>query len=106
MFFHHKNHHKKAALLPRIQLFYQDCCLYDGLVKDIPLKDSVIIEKSIQYFDDPEPCNIHRTAVRVRLTEELQLSLVKNPSCLNVLKDITPFDNIDKYLTEYLEADN
>ena len=27
--------------------------------------------KSIAFFDDPDPCYIHRSAVRVRLTEEL-----------------------------------
>ena len=45
--------------------------LYQGELKDIPLKESVILEKSLAFFDDPYPCYIHRSAVRVRLTEEL-----------------------------------
>ncbi|NCC44978.1 MAG: hypothetical protein EOM18_15685 [Clostridia bacterium] len=93
-------HHKKSAPLPHIQIFFQDNCLYQGLLKDIPIKDSVIIEKSILFFDDPEPCNIHRTAVRVRLTEELQRELVDcslSKGC-HFLKTICPFDDIDHYL--------
>lgn len=45
--------------------------LYQGEIKDIPLKESVILQKSVAFFDDPDPCYIHRSAVRVRLTEEL-----------------------------------
>ena len=38
---------------------------------EIPLKEQVIIEKSIEFFDDPEPCYIHRGAVVTRLADEL-----------------------------------
>ena len=38
---------------------------------EIPLKENTIIEKSIQFFDDPEPCYIHRGAVVTRLADEL-----------------------------------
>lgn len=49
--------------------------LYEGLLKDIPLKEDILIEKSITFFNDPEPRFIHRNAVRVRLTEELYQEL-------------------------------
>lgn len=66
---------KKAPAFPRVQLFAGDRLLYDGNLKDLPLKESVIIEKSIYFFDDPEPCYIHRGAVQARLTEELRREL-------------------------------
>lgn len=62
---------KTESPLPTITVTGKDGVLYQGLLKDIPLKDSVIIEKSIEFFDDPDPCYIHRGAVRVRLTHEL-----------------------------------
>ena len=40
----------------------------------------MLIEKSIYFFDDPEPCFIHRDAVRVRLTEELHKELLGETS--------------------------
>ncbi len=60
-----------ATALPQVKLFCGDQLLYQGDLKDLPLKESVIIEKSIYFFNDPEPCYIHRGAVQVRLTEEL-----------------------------------
>lgn len=49
--------------------------LYSGPLRDLPLREKIIIEKSIQFFDDPEPCHIHRTAVRIRLLAELDEAL-------------------------------
>lgn len=33
----------------------------------LPLKESCMIEKSIEFFNDPEPCMIHRSAVMKRI---------------------------------------
>ncbi len=32
----------------------------------LPLKDDFVIKKSIEFFNDPEPCMIHRSAVMKR----------------------------------------
>ena len=45
--------------------------ILDKALVGIPLKNSVIIAHSIEYFDDPEPCMIHRSAVMKRLFCEI-----------------------------------
>lgn len=62
---------KKSPDLPSVCIRSKDAILYEGLLKEIPVRESVIIEKSIHFFDDPEPCFIHRNAVKVRLTQEI-----------------------------------
>lgn len=74
---------KKSAApqLPSVCIRHGAHVLYEGLLKDIPIREDVLIQKSILFFDDPEPCFIHRGAVRVRLTEELHRELLqKTPS--------------------------
>ena len=39
-------------------------------VTQLPLREDVIVEQSIYYFDDPEPCMIHRSAVMKRIFSE------------------------------------
>jgi len=45
--------------------------LFSGDLTDLPLKDEWVIKKSIEFFNDPEPCFIHRGAVSVRLLNEI-----------------------------------
>jgi len=40
-------------------------------IKNLPLKEEAVIFHSIRFFDDPEPCMIHRSAVMKRLYMEL-----------------------------------
>lgn len=68
---------KKSPTLPSVCIRCGEQLLYEGLLRDIPLKEEVIIEKSIRFFDDPEPCFIHRNAVRVRLISEIQKELTE-----------------------------
>jgi hypothetical protein len=37
--------------------------LYEGRISDIPIKESAIIQKSIELFDDEDPCIIHQSYV-------------------------------------------
>lgn len=71
---------KKASAispsLPSVRVCSSDQVLYEDLLKDIPIKEEIIIKKSIYFFDDPDPCFIHRGAVQVRLTEELHQELL------------------------------
>ena len=40
-----------------------DAIIMEKKVNYLPLKEEVIISQSIQSFNDPEPCMIHRSAV-------------------------------------------
>ena len=60
-----------------VRILAGDHVVYEGRLKDMPFKETVLVEKSIYFFDDPEPCFIHRDAVRVRLTEELHQELLR-----------------------------
>lgn len=57
-----------------MKVCFLDCnneILSEKRVIDIPLKEKTIISKSIEWFNDPEPCMIHRSAVMKRLYFEL-----------------------------------
>ena len=60
---------KKKRYLTVIQ---NETLLYEGFWNDLPLAENVILEKSIEFFNDKEPCAIHRGAVHMRLLAELE----------------------------------
>ncbi|MDR2648393.1 MAG: hypothetical protein LBB94_01545 [Clostridiales bacterium] len=45
--------------------------LFRGNLMDLPLKEEMILKKSIEFFNDPAPCYIHKGAVTVRLLNEI-----------------------------------
>jgi len=66
--------------------------LFEGLLKEIPLLEEIIIQKSIHFFDDAEPCEIHRSAVRLRLLAEIEKELLEDKWLC--LIQYTPFTDI------------
>ena len=64
--------------------------LYDGLFDDLPIAEDVMIAKSIEFFDDKEPCSIHRGAVQVRLVAELE-NLFSDPGFKDLFLTYTGF---------------
>jgi len=48
-----------------------DKLLFSGELLDLPLKEEWILKKSIEFFDDHAPCYLHRSAVTVRLLDEI-----------------------------------
>ncbi len=42
---------------------------------DLTVPEGIVIEKSIEFFGDPAPCMIHRTAVLSRLMMEMEYAL-------------------------------
>lgn len=58
----------------KMKVCFLDCnkkVIFEKRVIDIHLKEKTIISKSIEWFSDPEPCMIHRSAVMKRLYFEL-----------------------------------
>ena len=51
---------------------HQGTKLYHGSIQNMNIPEAVILEKSVQFFSDPEPCYIHRGAVVVRLYAEIE----------------------------------
>lgn len=52
--------------------------IFTGKTSKLKVPDDLIIEKSIEWFRDPEPCFIHRGAVMKRLFVELEDELETN----------------------------
>jgi len=50
--------------------------LFNGSLMDLPIKEEWVIKKSIEFFNDPAPCYIHRGAVTVRLLNEIWESAI------------------------------
>lgn len=89
---------KKKAPLPRLRLYgknHQE--LYNGLLKDLPLKEEVIIQSSIRFFNDPEPCHIHRNAVSLRLTEEILHELSDPSACNHLITKYSIFPELEEF---------
>ena len=60
---------KKADI---VKIYYEGQVVFAGEMSKLPLRDSVILQKSEDFFNDPTPCFIHRSAVRIRLLAELE----------------------------------
>lgn len=64
--------------------------LYDGRISDIPLKEEYIIRKSVELFDDDDPCIIHQSYVIKEYVDDL-LHVFKATSS----KEINVKDHLD-----------
>jgi len=74
--------------------------LLEKKVSSLPLKEQTIIKKSIEFFNDPEPCMIHRSAVMKRFFIELECFL-ENAMLTNVFE--IKYAYLPKSLKEYLD---
>ncbi len=66
---------------PKIQVSIfnsRDELLFSGELHSVPIKEAVIITKSIEFFDDHNPCYIHRGAVTIRLLGEIEAYLKRH----------------------------
>jgi hypothetical protein len=54
--------------------------LYSGRIYGLPIRECVVIQKSIEFFNDPEPCYKHRGAVHTRIWAEFEQYLEKTGS--------------------------
>ena len=74
MFFRKKKQEKQKSI---VVVRTKAGIMFQGEVMELPLTEDIIIQKSIHFFNDPAPCHIHRSAVRVRLLAELEEDLEK-----------------------------
>ncbi|MDR0590214.1 MAG: hypothetical protein LBG25_06680 [Spirochaetaceae bacterium] len=79
--------------------------LYEGPLTGLQFSEKLIIAKSIYFFNDEEPCFIHRSAVTARLFGELNLLLEqKKKLSAAELKEHSP-GYLDEYPgLEYIES--
>lgn len=61
--------------------------LYDGRISDIPIKDTAIITKSVELFDDDDPCIIHQSYVIKEYVDVLLGLFKKNQTKTISVKD-------------------
>jgi len=72
----------------RITITHNDTVVYDGRISDMPIKEDAIIEKSIELFDDEDPCIIHQSYVIKEYVDVVfQLLREQNPV---IIKDALP----------------
>jgi hypothetical protein len=67
---------------------------------DLAVPEGIVIEKSIEFFHDPAPCMIHRTAVLSRLMMEIESAL---SSCTKAPLGSLP-EEIRRYLSGYTDV--
>jgi hypothetical protein len=97
---------KKEAALINIRLAGgEGKILYEGAISGLQFPEKLIIAKSIHFFNDAEPCFIHRSAVAARLFGELSLLLEgKRRISAAELEESSP-GYLDEYSgLEYIEA--
>jgi len=46
--------------------------IYSGSLLDMPIKASYIIDRSIEIFNDPDPCIIHKSFVIRKIVDEMK----------------------------------
>lgn len=82
----------------KIIISTNDKVIYKGRISDIPIKETAIIQKSIELFDDDEPCVIHQSYVIKEYVDDL-LTIFKNENTkklhLSEVKDKVGFLNIE-----------
>jgi hypothetical protein len=67
---------KKENRFPAVRLFgAAGAVLFEGPLNELRFSEKLVIAKSVFFFNDPEPCFIHRSAVAARLFGELNLLL-------------------------------
>lgn len=86
-----------------IKIIKNEQVLYNGKLIDLPLKDEYIIKKSIELFDDEDPCIIHKSYVMKGYADSI-LELFKNQNAtqLNGIDYLNEFNPIDLTETDQL----
>jgi len=93
---------KRKTKNKQISFFLGSTEVHKCLLPEIPIKEDIIIEKSILFFSDPDPCMIHRSAVKSRILEETfsiintETTELTDPTLISELKTWISLENFDK----------
>ena len=91
---------KKAAPQPGLIVWNERGeTLYDGRLTDFSMREETIKSLSLQFFNDPEPCEIHRSAVLSRVFMELEEALRSGETV-----DIDDLEAMRAYFSAYPDA--
>jgi len=71
-----KKIHKTVPILHVTLLSSNSIEIFTGPLSNLTLRDSIIIEKSIEFFNDANPCYLHRSAVTHRLLLEIEAAFI------------------------------
>ena len=72
-------HKTKQHKLPVLWLYAKDgSVLYHDRLDAFPFPEAVVLSGCEKYFGDPNPCEIHRRALQVRLCAEIESILPAN----------------------------
>jgi hypothetical protein len=96
---------KKGAFIVVRLTSPEGTILYEGPLNELKFPEKLIIAKSIYFFNDDEPCFIHRSAVAARLFGELN-KLLEQKARLSAfeLQEASP-GYLDEYPGfEYIES--
>lgn len=81
---------KRIALMLKIW----DSCgnvVYDDRLDNLRLPDEEILALSVEFFDDPEPCQIHKSACMVRAFSEIEAACGKKSAIEDLPERIRGF---------------
>ena len=80
---------RKRAIKRQTTLTLTDeagCILYTGNLTGMNVQDDLVVALSVEFFDDPAPCEIHRNAVLSRIFLSIEEALPSwTPISINTL---------------------
>jgi hypothetical protein len=83
--------------------------LFEGNIIDLPIKDAFITQRSIELFDDDDPCIIHKSYVikdfqdkLLTTYKELNTTVLEGKSNIEIL-EVIDFNNTEEIIFELKE---
>ncbi len=84
-------------MIKKIQIEHDGKTLFKGNVMNMPVKKQAVVDKSIELFDDDDPCIIHTSYVVKHFAEELGNVLHENNGTVELSNhpDLQAFMDVD-----------